>query len=108
MAVDLGSEAMGLFRTEFLYREVPQLPTEDEQYAHAVAALMNVGGRPITFRTLDLGGDKLPAAVRMPCSANPTMGCARSVTRCTGSTSFRVQLRATAPRSRVRCRVLSR
>ena len=45
IAVELGAEAVGLFRTEFLYLERAELPTEDEQYAHAVAALKSVGGR---------------------------------------------------------------
>ena len=94
IAVDLGAEAVGLFRTEFLYLERPTLPTEEEQYAHAVAALKSVGGRPITFRTLDLGGDKLPAAVRMPSGANPAMGL-RSIRYSLHRIDiFRTQLRA--------------
>ena len=74
IAVELGAEAIGLFRTEFLYLERADLPTEDEQYAHAVAALKSVGGRTVTFRTLDLGGDKLPPSVRIPSGTNPAMG----------------------------------
>jgi phosphotransferase system enzyme I (PtsI) len=94
IAVDLGAEAVGLFRTEFLYLERPTLPTEEEQYQHAVAALKSVGGRPITFRTLDLGGDKLPAAVRMPSGANPAMGL-RSIRYSLHRIDiFRTQLRA--------------
>jgi phosphotransferase system enzyme I (PtsI) len=94
IAVDLGAESVGLFRTEFLYLERPQLPSEEEQYAHAVAALKSVGGRPITFRTLDLGGDKLPAAVRMPSGANPAMGL-RSIRYSLHRVDiFRTQLRA--------------
>jgi phosphotransferase system enzyme I (PtsI) len=94
IAVDLGAEAVGLFRTEFLYLERATLPTEEEQYAHAVAALKSVGGRPITFRTLDLGGDKLPAAVRMPSGANPAMGL-RSIRYSLHRIDiFRTQLRA--------------
>ena len=94
IAVDLGAEAVGLFRTEFLYLERPTLPTEDEQYAHAVAALKSVSGRSITFRTLDLGGDKLPASVRIPMGANPAMGL-RSIRYSLHRVDiFRVQLRA--------------
>ena len=94
IAVDLGAEAVGLFRTEFLYLERPSLPTEDEQYAHAVAALKSVSGRPITFRTLDLGGDKLPASVRMPSGANPAMGLRSIRYSLHRHDIFRVQLRA--------------
>jgi phosphoenolpyruvate-protein phosphotransferase (PTS system enzyme I) len=94
IAVELGAESVGLFRTEFLYLERAVLPTEEEQYAHAVAALKSVGARPITFRTLDLGGDKLPAAVRMPSSANPAMGL-RSIRYSLHRVDiFRAQLRA--------------
>jgi phosphotransferase system enzyme I (PtsI) len=94
IAVDLGAEAVGLFRTEFLYLERPELPTEEEQYAHAVAALKSVGVRPITFRTLDLGGDKLPASVRMPMGANPAMGLRSIRYSLHRHDIFRVQLRA--------------
>jgi phosphotransferase system enzyme I (PtsI) len=73
-AVELGAESVGLFRTEFLYLERSDLPTEDEQYNHAVAALRMLGGRLVTFRTLDLGGDKLPASVRIPAGNNPALG----------------------------------
>src|SRR5439155_3087790 len=73
-AVELGAESIGLFRTEFLYLERADLPSEDEQYHHAVAALKMVGGRQVTFRTLDLGGDKLPASVRIPAGDNPALG----------------------------------
>jgi len=94
IAVELGAESVGLFRTEFLYLERNELPTEDEQYAHAVAALRSAGGRPITFRTLDLGGDKLPPSVRIPLGTNPAMGL-RSIRYSLKRTDvFRTQLRA--------------
>jgi phosphotransferase system enzyme I (PtsI) len=94
IAVELGAESVGLFRTEFLYLERNELPSEDEQYAHAVAALRSAGGRPITFRTLDLGGDKLPPSVRIPVGANPAMGL-RSIRYSLHRVDvFRTQLRA--------------
>jgi phosphoenolpyruvate-protein phosphotransferase (PTS system enzyme I) len=73
-SVELGAESIGLFRTEFLYLERADLPSEEEQYNHAVSALNGLGGRVATFRTLDLGGDKLPASVRMPAGSNPALG----------------------------------
>ena len=94
IAVDLGAESVGLFRTEFLYLERSELPSEEEQYAHAVAALRNVGGRPITFRTLDLGGDKLPPSVRMPVGTNPAMGLRSIRYSLRRSDVFTTQLRA--------------
>jgi phosphotransferase system enzyme I (PtsI) len=94
IAAELGAESVGLFRTEFLYIERPDLPTEDEQHAHAVAALKSVQGRPITFRTLDLGGDKLPAAVRIPSGTNPAMGLRSIRYSLHRMDLFRTQLRA--------------
>jgi phosphoenolpyruvate-protein phosphotransferase (PTS system enzyme I) len=94
IAVELGAEAVGLFRTEFLYLERADLPSEEEQYAHAVAALKSVGGRTVTFRTLDLGGDKLPPSVRIPSGANPAMGLRSIRYSLKREDVFRTQLRA--------------
>jgi phosphotransferase system enzyme I (PtsI) len=73
-ALSAGAESIGLFRTEFLYLERPDLPSEEEQYQDAVSAVKAAGGIPITFRTLDLGGDKLPLAVKIPPGPNPALG----------------------------------
>ncbi len=94
IAVDLGAEEVGLFRTEFLYLERAELPSEDEQYAHAVAALKSVGERRVTFRTLDLGGDKLPPSVRIPSGTNPAMGLRSIRFSLRREDVFRTQLRA--------------
>jgi len=94
IAVELGAEGVGLFRTEFLYLERSDLPSEDEQYAHAVAALKSVGGRTVTFRTLDLGGDKLPPSVRIPSGMNPAMGLRSIRYSLKREDVFRTQLRA--------------
>lgn len=94
IAVDLGAQSVGLFRTEFLYLERNELPSEDEQYAHAVAALRSVAGRPVTFRTLDLGGDKLPPSVRIPSGTNPAMGLRSIRYSLQRADVFRTQLRA--------------
>jgi len=74
VAVDQGAASVGLFRTEFLYLEGQSLPTEDEQYEHIVSALQPLGGRLLTLRTLDLGGDKMPGALKIPAGANPALG----------------------------------
>jgi phosphotransferase system enzyme I (PtsI) len=94
IAVELGAESVGLFRTEFLYLERADLPSEEEQHAHAVAALRSVQGKPITFRTLDLGGDKLPASVRIPSGTNPAMGLRSIRYSLHRMDLFRTQLRA--------------
>jgi phosphotransferase system enzyme I (PtsI) len=93
-ATAAGADGIGLFRTEFLYLERPDLPDEEEQYRDAVAVLKAVAGRPVTFRTLDLGGDKLPLAIKMPKGPNPALGV-RSIRFSIDQPSiFRTQLRA--------------
>jgi len=73
-AAAAGAESIGLFRTEFLYLERPDLPSEQEQFEDAVAALRAAHGLPITFRTLDVGADKLPLSVTIPPGPNPALG----------------------------------
>jgi phosphotransferase system enzyme I (PtsI) len=89
-----GGDGIGLFRTEFLYLERPDLPSEDEQYRDAVSVLSAVGGRRVTFRTLDLGGDKLPLAVKVPGSPNPALGVRALRFSLEQPDIFRTQLRA--------------
>lgn len=73
-AMSAGAESIGLFRTEFLYLERADLPTEEEHYQDAIAAIKSAAGRPVTFRTLDLGGDKLPVALKIAAGPNPALG----------------------------------
>lgn len=93
-AMAAGADGIGLFRTEFLYLERPDLPDEDEQYQDAVAVLKAVAGRPVTFRTLDLGGDKLPLAIKMPKGPNPALGVRSIRFSIDQPDIFRTQLRA--------------
>ena len=53
-----GGEAVGLYRTEFLYMERDQLPTEEEQFEAYKKVLERMEGKPVVVRTLDIGGDK--------------------------------------------------
>jgi len=73
-ALEHGAESVGLFRTELLYLDRAELPGEDEQFRDAAAVLEALGGRPATFRTLDIGGEKLPLAVTAPLGTNPSLG----------------------------------
>jgi phosphotransferase system enzyme I (PtsI) len=93
-AIELGAESIGLFRTEFLYLERKDLPSEEEQYEHAVSVLRALGGRVATFRTLDLGGDKLPPSVQIPAGHNPAMGLRSIRFSLSRPDVFRAQLRA--------------
>src|SRR5262249_41657963 len=70
-----GAEGVGLFRTEFLFLTKLDIPTEDEPYQYARSVVEQLAGRPATFRTFDLGGDKVPAASpSMVREANPALG----------------------------------
>jgi phosphotransferase system enzyme I (PtsI) len=60
-AVSVGAQGLGLVRTEFLYMNRDDLPDEDEQYAAYLDLVRGMDGKPVTLRTLDIGGDKLAA-----------------------------------------------
>jgi phosphotransferase system enzyme I (PtsI) len=73
-AMTAGAEGIGLFRTEFLFLGVEGIPDEEEQYRVYRAALEAAGDRPVTVRTLDLGGDKTASLFGVPQEANPFLG----------------------------------
>jgi phosphotransferase system enzyme I (PtsI) len=62
-ALGNGAMGLGLVRTEFLFLNRDDLPDEDEQYEFYAGLVRGMGGRPVTLRTLDAGGDKLPEAL---------------------------------------------
>lgn len=65
---------IGLYRTEFLFMNRTTFPSEQEQYEHYREALQRVGDRPITFRTIDVGGDKPLSYLKTPPEPNPVLG----------------------------------
>ncbi|MFM1872757.1 MAG: hypothetical protein RL398_2179 [Planctomycetota bacterium] len=65
---------IGLFRTEFAFMERRQFPTEAEQVSMYSRAMKGAGGKPVTFRTLDVGGDKPLGYFKMPEERNPVLG----------------------------------
>jgi phosphoenolpyruvate-protein phosphotransferase (PTS system enzyme I) len=65
---------IGLYRTEFLFMHRPFFPSEEEQYRHYVGALERVGESEITFRTIDVGGDKPLPYLSVPHEPNPVLG----------------------------------
>jgi phosphotransferase system enzyme I (PtsI) len=76
-ALASGAMGLGLVRTEFLYMNREDLPSEDEQYEFFAGLVAGMEGRPVTLRTLDVGGDKLPEALAHYAaadSANPALG----------------------------------
>jgi phosphotransferase system enzyme I (PtsI) len=94
VSVEMGADGIGLFRTEFLYLERSTLPTEEEQYQHALSALRAMNGRDVCFRSLDLGGDKLPTSVRIPAGNNPALGLRSIRYSLWRRDVFKLQLRA--------------
>ena len=93
-AVAAGADHIGLVRTELLYLDRPSLPTEEDQYRDAVEMVHAASGRPVTFRTLDLGGDKLPMGIRIPVGPNPALGMRGIRFSLERRDVFRTQLRA--------------
>lgn len=89
-----GAEGVGLYRTEFLYMDRDNLPSEDEQYEAYRAVLEKMGERPVVIRTLDIGGDKKLPYLQLPDEMNPFLGY-RAVRICLDQTDlFKTQLRA--------------
>lgn len=75
-ALDNGAQGIGLFRTEYLFLNRPDVPGEEEQYLLLKDIVEGMAGRPITVRTLDVGNDKLPYSLgeHLQVSPNPAMG----------------------------------
>ncbi|TFE22766.1 phosphoenolpyruvate--protein phosphotransferase [Cohnella luojiensis] len=99
-ALDNGAEAIGLFRTEFLYMGRSKLPTEDEQFNSYKYVLEKMNGKPVVIRTLDIGGDKELPYLNLPKESNPFLG-QRALRFCLDRPDiFRTQLRALLRASR--------
>jgi phosphoenolpyruvate-protein phosphotransferase (PTS system enzyme I) len=73
-ALSHGARGIGLYRTEFLYVDRSEPPSEDEQYDtyRRVAEIMNP--LSVTLRTFDIGGDKFASVFQMPSEMNPALG----------------------------------
>ncbi|MDR3162085.1 MAG: phosphoenolpyruvate--protein phosphotransferase [Spirochaetaceae bacterium] len=94
LAGEAVTDLVGLFRTEFLYMGRDSLPDEDEQFAVYKKVLQRYGGRPVTLRTLDIGGDKTLSSMNLPREDNPVLGN-RALRLCfTYPEVFKTQLRA--------------
>ena len=73
-AVANGADGVGLLRTEFLFLERKDLPSEEEQYNQYRDIAQTLGTRPLVVRTLDVGGDKQLPMVELPTEQNPFLG----------------------------------
>ena len=93
---DNGAEAVGLYRTEFLYMDSQDFPTEEDQYEAYKAVLEGMNGKPVVVRTMDIGGDKELPYFDLPKEMNPFLGyrALRISISETGNQMSRTQLRA--------------
>ncbi|OGX61731.1 MAG: phosphoenolpyruvate--protein phosphotransferase [Paenibacillus sp. RIFOXYA1_FULL_44_5] len=73
-ALQLGAAGVGLFRTEFLYMDRRELPSEQEQFAIYCQAAEKLAGKPLIIRTFDIGGDKQLDYFSLPEQENPSLG----------------------------------
>ncbi len=94
-AAEMGADGIGLYRTEFMFLDRDEPPTEDEHYNNYVEALEAFPGERIVIRTLDIGGDKPVPYVDLDPGENPFLGV-RGIRLSLGEGEelFRTQLRA--------------
>jgi phosphotransferase system enzyme I (PtsI) len=93
-ALDHGADGIGLYRTEYLYLNRPDLPSEEEQYQAYKLVTLQMAPKPVIIRTLDLGGDKFVSQLNIPYEINPFMGW-RAIRFCLARPDvFKIQLRA--------------
>ncbi len=94
VAAEHDTEGIGLFRSEFLFMDASELPSEDEQFAAYQKVALRMKGMPIIIRTLDVGGDKEIPYLNLQKEENPFMGF-RAVRYCLNHPDpYKVQLRA--------------
>ena len=88
------ADGIGLFRSEFLYLEKSDYPTEEEQFQAYKTVAETIAGKKVIIRTLDIGADKQVDYFRMDREENPAMGY-RAIRICLDRTEiFKTQLRA--------------
>lgn len=92
--LDNDAEAIGLFRSEFLYMDNNDWPTEEEQFQAYKAVVEKMNGKRVVIRTLDIGGDKTLKYFKFPYEMNPFLGY-RAIRFCLQNREiFKTQLRA--------------
>lgn len=92
--IECDGEGIGLFRTEFLFMDRPQVPTEEEQFTAYKKVAESLEGKPVIIRTLDIGGDKEIPYLGLAKEENPFLGF-RAVRLCLQREDlYRPQLRA--------------
>ena len=94
LALRYGAEGVGLLRSEFSFLTYEDFPDENQQLALYSKMLDELGKRPVTIRTLDIGADKYPPYMRVPREDNPFLGWRSIRISLEMSGLFKVQLRA--------------
>ncbi len=92
--IDNGAEGIGLYRTEFLYMDASDFPTEDDQFEAYRTVLEAMGDKGVVVRTMDIGGDKELPYLSLPHEMNPFLGYRAIRISLTKQDIFKVQLRA--------------
>ncbi|AVK62769.1 phosphoenolpyruvate--protein phosphotransferase [Lactobacillus sp. CBA3606] len=92
--LEAGSEAVGLFRSEFLYMNSAELPDEDTQFEAYKKVVEGMQGKPVIVRTMDIGGDKHLPYLPLPDEMNPFLGYRAIRISLDRDDIFRTQLRA--------------
>ena len=92
--INNGAEGIGLYRTEFLYMDSHDMPTEEDQFEAYKAVLEGMNGKPVVVRTMDIGGDKELPYLPLPHEMNPFLGYRAIRISLNEPEMFRTQLRA--------------
>lgn len=92
--INNGAEGVGLYRTEFLYMDSSDMPTEEDQFEAYKAVLEGMDGKPVVVRTMDIGGDKELPYLPLPHEMNPFLGYRAIRISLNEPEMFRTQLRA--------------
>ena len=89
-----GADGIGLYRTEFLYMDSSDFPTEEDQYQAYAEVLKSLDGKGVVVRTMDIGGDKKLPYLALPEEMNPFLGYRAIRISLDQQEMFKTQLRA--------------
>jgi len=93
-AIQHGAEGIGLYRTEFIYLNRNDLPTEEEQFNVYKRVVKNIFPQPVIIRTMDIGGDKFISHLQISGEMNPNLGWRAIRFSLARLDIFKLQLRA--------------
>ena len=102
LALQNGAHGIGLLRSEFIFLEAEQCPTEEQQFRIYRRVVETMAGKSVTIRTLDIGADKEAAYFHLPPEPNPALG--RRAIRFCGTCSGSSCGPSSAPAPSGRCR----